>query len=125
MYISTPPSSEVENFQMKIYISTPPSPKVENLWPRRGSNPEPAEPEAYMLPSEPTWHASKNKYLFLHIQKYEKKKNSFYYLGFAMLFQPADDAAWQLCEVSDRNVAEWYKQLIHHSLELKQTQPRS
>ena len=39
------------------------SPKVEkfsneNLWPCRGSNPGPTEPETDMLPSEPAWHAS-------------------------------------------------------------------
>ena len=37
-----------------MYISTPHGPKVENLLPRWGLNPEPAEPEADMLPSEPT-----------------------------------------------------------------------
>ena len=36
MYISTPPSPEVENFEIKIYY------------------PGPSEPEADMLPSEPT-----------------------------------------------------------------------
>ena len=45
MYISTPPSPEVENFQIK------------NLLPRRGLNPGPAEPEADMLPSEPARRA--------------------------------------------------------------------
>ena len=39
VYISTPPSPEVENFQIKIYY------------------PRPAEPEADMLPSEPAWRA--------------------------------------------------------------------
>ena len=47
MYISTPPSPEVENFEMKIY------------YPR--SNPGPAGPEADMLPSEPAWQASNVK----------------------------------------------------------------
>ena len=36
-----------------MYISTPPSSEVENLLPRQGSNPGPAEPEEGMLPSEP------------------------------------------------------------------------
>ena len=44
MYISTPSSSEVENFQMKIYHPA-------------GDNPGPAEPEADMLPSEPARRA--------------------------------------------------------------------
>ena len=53
VYISTPPSPEVENFQMK------------NLLPSRGSNPGPAEPEADMLPSEPAQRARvKILYLF-------------------------------------------------------------
>ena len=38
VYISTPPSAEVWNFQMKIY------------YPAGESNPGPAEPEADMLP---------------------------------------------------------------------------
>ena len=45
VYISTLSSSEDENFQMKIY------------YPRRGSNPGPAESEAEMLPSEPARRA--------------------------------------------------------------------
>ena len=40
MYISTPPSTEVENFQIKIYYLS------------RGLYSESAEPEADMLPSE-------------------------------------------------------------------------
>ena len=47
LYISTPPSPEVENFKMKIYYPAAP-----------GSNPGPAEPEADMLPSEPAWRAT-------------------------------------------------------------------
>ena len=39
VYISTPPSPDVENFQMKTYY------------------PGPAEPEADMLPSQPAWQA--------------------------------------------------------------------
>ena len=45
MYIFTPPSPEVENFQMKIY------------YPCRGPNTGPAEPEADVLPSEPARQA--------------------------------------------------------------------
>ena len=48
VYISTPPSPEVENFQLKIY------------YPRRGSNPGHAEPEVDMLPSEPARRARNN-----------------------------------------------------------------
>ena len=44
MYISTTPSPEDENFQIKFTT-------------RRGLNPGPAEPEADMLPSEPTRRA--------------------------------------------------------------------
>ena len=40
-----------------MYISTPPSPEVENLLPRRGSNPEPAQPEEDILPPEPALQA--------------------------------------------------------------------
>ena len=47
MYISTPPSPKVENFQMKIFLS------------RWGSDPVPAELEADMLPSEPARQAIK------------------------------------------------------------------
>ena len=46
MYISTPPSSEDENFQIKIYYPPP------------GMNPGPAEPEEDMLPSEPARRVS-------------------------------------------------------------------
>ena len=38
-----------------MYISTPPSPKIENF--QIKMNPGPAEPEADVLPSEPTWRA--------------------------------------------------------------------
>ena len=47
MYISTPPSPEVENFQIKIY------------YPAGDWTPGPAEPEADMLPSEPVRLATK------------------------------------------------------------------
>ena len=40
-----------------MYISTPPSSEVENLLPCHGSNHGPAEPEADMLPSEPARRA--------------------------------------------------------------------
>ena len=44
MYISIPPSPEVENFQIKIYYPT-------------GYLTQPAKPEADMLPSEPEQRA--------------------------------------------------------------------
>ena len=44
---------DVQSSNQKVYISTPPSSEVENLLPRRGSNSRPGEPEADMLPSEP------------------------------------------------------------------------
>ena len=49
---------DVQSSDKKVYISTPPSPEVEYLLPRQGSNPGPAEPETDMLPSEPVWQAS-------------------------------------------------------------------
>ena len=45
-----------------MYISTPPSPEVENLLPRRGSNPGLTELEADELPSEPARRAFVQKY---------------------------------------------------------------
>ena len=53
---------DVQSSDYKVYISTPPSPEVENsqikiYYPRRGLNPGPVEPEADMLPSEPTRRA--------------------------------------------------------------------
>ena len=49
---------DVQSSDQKVYISIPPSLEVENLSnenlpSRRGWKPEPAEPEADMLPSEP------------------------------------------------------------------------
>ena len=52
---------DVQSSDYKVYISTPPSPEVENfheiLLPRQGSNPGPPEPEVDMLPSEPARRA--------------------------------------------------------------------
>ena len=55
MYYSTPPSTELDNFQN------------ENLLPRRGSNPGHAEPEADMLPSEPARRPINLKFFFFNI----------------------------------------------------------
>ena len=47
---------------------SPPLLANENLLPRRGLNPEPAEPEADMLPSEPARRASKHNNVNLILQ---------------------------------------------------------
>ena len=54
MYISTPPSPEVENFQIKIYYPA-------------GDWTGPAEPEADMLPSEPARRVAQ-KLKLIHIK---------------------------------------------------------
>ena len=53
MYTSTPPSSEVENFQIKIYYTA------------EDRTPGTSEPEADMLPSE----LARRAYLFILVNK--------------------------------------------------------
>ena len=75
---------DVQSSDWKMHISTLPSSEVENFLSRRGPNPEPAEPEADMLPSEPARRAytygnvrlnltySNKRLIFLYVLRLEE-----------------------------------------------------